>query len=43
MWLKLYIIYFIVKNVLKVFIYYQLKKRDITIKHILVVIKNKRR
>jgi hypothetical protein len=41
--LKIYLAYFIIKNTLKILLLYYLKKRGVTIKHVILIIKNKRR
>jgi len=41
-WLKWYLAYFVIKNTLKIVLILYLKKRGITIKHIILIIKNKR-
>lgn len=38
---KYYLVYFVIKNTLKVVVIYQIRKRNITIKSILLVIKKK--
>lgn len=43
MWLKIYIVYFIIKNTLKIFLLIYLKKKGMSVKKIILIIKNKRR
>lgn len=43
MWLKLYLVYFIIKNTLKIFLLIYLKKKGMGVKKIILIIKNKRR
>ena len=41
--LKIYLAYFAIKNILKILLIWYLKKRGITIKQVILIIKNKRR
>ena len=43
MWFKIYLVYFIIKNTLKIILVIYLKKKKVTIKHVLKIIKTKGR
>jgi len=42
-YLKIYLAYFVIKNTLKILLLLYLKKKGYTVKHIILIIKNKRR
>lgn len=42
-YLKIYLAYFVIKNTLKILLIWYLKKRGITLKQIILIIKNKGR